>query len=54
LIIDVDHPTLDTVQLPGPPLRLGTLDGEGKGRAGHAAPPLEQHDSEVRRWLDVR
>jgi len=55
LIIDVDHPTLGTVQLPGPPLRLETLDGERKGRAGHAAPPLlGQHDSEVRRWLDVR
>jgi crotonobetainyl-CoA:carnitine CoA-transferase CaiB-like acyl-CoA transferase len=55
LLIDVDHPTLGTVQLPGPPLRLETLDGESKGRAEHIAPPLlGQHDSEVRRWLDDR
>jgi crotonobetainyl-CoA:carnitine CoA-transferase CaiB-like acyl-CoA transferase len=55
LLIDVDHPTLGTVQLPGPPLRLETLDGENKGRAEHIAPPLlGQHDSEVRRWLDDR
>src|SRR3954451_11541154 len=25
LLVDVDHPTLGTVQLPGPPLRLETM-----------------------------
>jgi crotonobetainyl-CoA:carnitine CoA-transferase CaiB-like acyl-CoA transferase len=53
LLVDVDHPTLGTVQLPGPPLRLETLAGAPAGRKGHSAPPLlGQHDDEILRWLD--
>jgi crotonobetainyl-CoA:carnitine CoA-transferase CaiB-like acyl-CoA transferase len=53
LVIDVDHPTLGTVQLPGPPLRLETLAGVPAGRQRHSAPPLlGQHDEEILRWLD--
>jgi crotonobetainyl-CoA:carnitine CoA-transferase CaiB-like acyl-CoA transferase len=53
LLVDVDHPTLGTVQLPGPPLRLETLAGAAAGRKGHSAPPLlGQHDDEILRWLD--
>ena len=53
LLVDVDHPTLGTVQLPGPPLRLETLAGAPAGRKGHSAPPLlGQHDDEILRWLE--
>jgi crotonobetainyl-CoA:carnitine CoA-transferase CaiB-like acyl-CoA transferase len=48
LLVDVDHATLGTVTLPGPPLRF-----DGGGRESHAAPPtLGQHDASVRAWLD--
>ena len=53
LLVDVDHPTLGTVQLPGPPLRLETLAGAQAGRQGHSAPPLlGQHDDEILQWLE--
>jgi formyl-CoA transferase len=49
LLIDVDHPALGSITLPGPPLRY---DGEG-GRRTHQAPPtLGQHNESVRAWLD--
>jgi len=55
LIVDVDHPTLGTIQLPGPPLRLEGLDGTEAARQTHTAPPvLGQHDAEIRQWLDGR
>ena len=48
LVIDVEHPTLGPIQLPGPPLRF-----DGRGRTTHAAPPvLGQHNTAVRTWLD--
>jgi formyl-CoA transferase len=48
LLIDVEHPALGRISLPGPPLRYD--DG---GRDGHTAPPtLGQHDAEIRAWLD--
>jgi crotonobetainyl-CoA:carnitine CoA-transferase CaiB-like acyl-CoA transferase len=48
LLIDVDHATLGTISLPGPPLRYD--DG---GRSQHLAPPtLGQHNESVRAWLD--
>jgi len=50
LLVSVRHPTLGTLQLPGPPIRYD--DG---GRAQHLAPPtLDQHGEDVRRWLDER
>jgi crotonobetainyl-CoA:carnitine CoA-transferase CaiB-like acyl-CoA transferase len=53
LLIDVDHPVLGRVQLPGPPLRLETRDGRDRGRQLHAAPPLlGQHDQQILAWLE--
>jgi len=51
LLIDVDHPTLGTVTLPGPPLRF--FDGDGaEWHREHLAPPLlGQHTDEVLAWL---
>lgn len=51
LLIEVDHPTLGTVQLPGPPLRLETADGQSAGRTSHLPPPrLGEHDAAIRAW----
>jgi crotonobetainyl-CoA:carnitine CoA-transferase CaiB-like acyl-CoA transferase len=53
LLIDVEHPVLGPVTLPGPPLRF--FDGDGTEHTGrdHSAPPmLGQHNETVRRWLD--
>ncbi|MEU6740447.1 CaiB/BaiF CoA transferase family protein [Streptosporangium sandarakinum] len=48
LLIEVDHPVLGTIELPGPPLRF---DGEPPAR--HTAPPvLGQHNDEVLAWLE--
>jgi formyl-CoA transferase len=53
LVVDVDHPTLGTVQLPGPALRLETMAGAPAGRRAHSAPPLlGQHDEEILGWLE--
>ncbi|MFF5211545.1 CaiB/BaiF CoA transferase family protein [Streptosporangium sp. NPDC000396] len=50
LLVEVDHPVLGTIELPGPPLRF---DGEPPVR--HAAPPaLGQHNDEVLAWLEER
>lgn len=51
LLIDVDHPTLGNIQLPGPPLRF--FDGAGsEWHRDHAAPPLlGQHTDAVLSWL---
>lgn len=48
LLVDVTHPVLGPITLPGPPLRFD--DG---GRTEHLAPPsLGQHNDSVRAWLD--
>ncbi|MGV9325028.1 CaiB/BaiF CoA transferase family protein [Streptosporangium sandarakinum] len=50
LLIEVDHPVLGAIELPGPPLRF---DGEPPAR--HTAPPvLGQHNDEVLAWLEER
>lgn len=47
LVIEVDHPSLGTIELPGPAVRFD--DG---GRARHSAPPrLGEHNESVRAWL---
>ena len=52
LLVDVDHATLGTVQLPGPPLRFFDAAGEETTRRDHAAPPLlDEHGRTVRSWL---
>jgi crotonobetainyl-CoA:carnitine CoA-transferase CaiB-like acyl-CoA transferase len=48
LLIDVDHPSLGPIRLPGPPLRYDYGDP-----VEHRPPPtLGQHNDSVRRWLD--
>jgi len=52
LLVDVEHPTLGTVSLPGPPLRFDDNTFAG-AREQHLAPPrLGEHNESVRAWLD--
>jgi formyl-CoA transferase len=51
LLVDVDHPTVGPVQLPGPPLRFDDNAFAGT-RERHLPPPLlGEHDESVRAWL---
>ncbi|NLJ52529.1 MAG: CoA transferase [Intrasporangiaceae bacterium] len=52
LLLNVDHPVLGDITLPGSPIRLD--DNEfGGGRAEHLPPPrLGEHNDSVRAWLD--
>lgn len=53
LLVDVDHATLGSVTLPGPPLRFFDGDGVETTRTDHQAPPtLDQHGGSVRRWIE--
>ena len=53
LLIDVEHASLGTVTLPGPPLRFFDAAGDETTRRDHAAPPLlDEHGEAVRTWLD--
>ncbi|WP_114907771.1 CaiB/BaiF CoA transferase family protein [Ornithinimicrobium murale] len=52
LVVDVEHPTLGTTQLPGPPLRFFAADGEEVTPTRHASPPLlDEHGTSLRAWL---
>ncbi len=52
LLIDVQHPQLGRVELPGPPLRFDDNPHAG-ARTEHLPPPrLGEHDASVRAWLD--
>ena len=52
LLVDVEHPTLGTVSLPGPPLRFDDNAFAG-AREQHLPPPrLGEHNDTVRAWLD--
>jgi len=52
LLIDVDHPTLGNITLPGPPLRFFEPDGTEVTRTQHAAPPVLGADNDaVSEWL---
>jgi len=45
LVVEVEHPTLGRIELPGPPLRMSA-----SGAVEHTAPPtLGQHSDEIRR-----
>ena len=47
LLIEVDHATVGTIMLPGPPLRF-----DGRASRAHRAPPtLGEHSEAIRRWL---
>jgi crotonobetainyl-CoA:carnitine CoA-transferase CaiB-like acyl-CoA transferase len=53
LLIDVDHPSLGSVTLPGPPLRFFDASGDETTRREHVAPPvLDEHGELVRAWLE--
>ncbi|TDB96003.1 CoA transferase [Actinomadura sp. 7K534] len=48
LVIEVDHPRLGPIELPGPPLRF-----DGAPPREHTAPPLlGEHNAAVLAWLD--
>ena len=53
LLIDVDHPVLGSVSLPGPPLRFFDAgSGAESTNTRHSAPPLlDEHGERVREWL---
>ena len=56
LLVDVEHPTLGTVALPGPPLRFFEAGDEGEvetTHTDHRPPPLLDGDAAtVRAWLE--
>ncbi|GAB3310460.1 CoA transferase [Epidermidibacterium keratini] len=52
LVIDVEHPVLGQIELPGPPLRM--FDGESEWKREHTAPPeLGADNDAVRAWLGL-
>ncbi|KQW45018.1 CoA-transferase [Nocardioides sp. Root1257] len=53
LVVEVDHPRLGPLELPGPVLRFDDRPYAG-GRPSHTHPPLlGEHDESVRAWLDI-
>ncbi|MFB6719294.1 CaiB/BaiF CoA transferase family protein [Kribbella sp. NPDC056345] len=52
LLIDVEHPTLGSIQLPGPPLRFDDQPYAGARETNLAPPRLGEHDESVRAWLE--
>lgn len=55
LLVDVEHPLLGTVQLPGSPLRFFDGDGMETTRKQHGSPPLlNQHGDSIKAWLSER
>jgi len=52
LLIDVEHPTLGKIQLPGPPLRFDDQPYAGARETNLAPPRLGEHNESVRAWLD--
>ncbi|MEV4090543.1 CoA transferase, partial [Nonomuraea fuscirosea] len=50
LLVEVEHPVLGTIELPGPPLRFDGLTG-----VEHTAPPMLGQDGDaVLAWLEER
>jgi len=50
LVIDVEHPVVGALRLPGPPLRF-----DGWQKPTHSAPPLlGEHNGSIAEWLDGR
>lgn len=47
LLIDVEHQTLGTITLPGPPLRFFEFDGHEVTRRDHSAPPVLGADNHL-------
>jgi crotonobetainyl-CoA:carnitine CoA-transferase CaiB-like acyl-CoA transferase len=53
LLIEVDHPVLGRIQLPGPALRFDDNSYAGARPDNTAPPTLGQHNESVRAWLDT-
>ncbi|MEV8131829.1 CoA transferase [Pseudarthrobacter oxydans] len=55
LVVDVEHPLLGKVSLPGPPLRFFAAgDAAETTLTGHEAPPLLDEDGrDIREWLGL-
>ncbi|MFC0626528.1 CaiB/BaiF CoA transferase family protein [Kribbella deserti] len=51
LLIDVDHPTLGRIQLPGPPLRFDDQPFAGARETNLPPPRLGEHNDSVATWL---
>ncbi|TQC50089.1 CoA transferase [Rhodococcus sp. WS4] len=52
LLLEVEHPVVGPVQLPGPSLRMETAGGQSLVRADHAPPPvLGQHTEQILEWI---
>ena len=47
LLVDVEHATLGTVTLPGPPLRFFDANGAELTRRRHTAPPVLGADNDL-------
>ncbi len=55
LLLDLEHPTLGQVTLPGPPLRFFAPDGIETTPTDHLAPPiLDGNRDEILAWLGMR
>ncbi len=54
LVIEVEHPTLGRVLLPGPPLRFDDQRFAGARPRNLPPPRLGEHNHSVARWLDER
>ncbi|MGW1346707.1 CaiB/BaiF CoA transferase family protein [Kribbella sp. NPDC002412] len=53
LLVDVEHSTLGSLRLPGPPLRFFSAADETTPR-GHRPPPtLDEHGAAIRKWLEA-
>ncbi|MDN4641866.1 CoA transferase [Agreia sp. PsM10] len=56
LVIEVDHPTLGPIELPGPPIRFFATDGDVERettKRRHRPPPLlDEHGPSLREWLE--
>ncbi|WP_153505654.1 CaiB/BaiF CoA transferase family protein [Cumulibacter manganitolerans] len=51
LVVDVDHPVLGRIELPGPPVRM--FDGDTEWTREHTSPPALGADNDaVRAWLE--
>lgn len=54
LLVEVEHPSLGPVTLPGPPLRFFDASGHETTHREHVAPPLlDEHGEAVRTWLEA-
>jgi crotonobetainyl-CoA:carnitine CoA-transferase CaiB-like acyl-CoA transferase len=52
LLVEVEHPVLGPIRLPGPPIRFDDAPYGGARETNLAPPTLGQHDESVRAWLD--